>query len=516
MKKNKNATDSIPQDWSVLLDEHQRRVKAARAMGGKEKLARRKSSGRLNARQVIDLICDADSFLELGTLVGSVSYNNQLPVAADALIGGLASINGRSVIIGAEDFTVKGGSIGHGTAAKRLRLVRLAAQEKIPLIMILDGAGARATNSLERHPYTPNDLQQLAALSGTVPTIALVLGSSAGHGALTGLLMDFVIMLESASMFSAGPPLVASALGEVVSKEQLGGARMHASISGVAHNIVANEQQAADLIAQYLDFMPQNSWQRPEIKAYATQGSERLGDDILRLIPRKLQVPYDIRPVIELICDKQSVLEIQPLYGTAMVTALARLGGHAVGIMANQPIVIAGSIDKPAAEKAAHFLEVCDAFHLPVVFLADNPGVMSGSKAEQAGTLRAAARMYMAQSRLRSPKLHVTLRKAFGFGSSLMAMNPFDTQTLTLALPGISLGGIPSSGASSAAKLDESTKTQLREAETSGAWSSADNMAYDEIIDPRDLRSALIRGLKLSVNRHSLPPQPAAHNGIRP
>jgi len=317
-------------------------------------------------------------------------------------------------------------------------------------------------------------------------------------------------------MFSAGPPLVASALGEIVSKEQLGGATMHASTSGVAHNIVAKEEQAANLIRSYLDFLPQNCWQRPAKRPFPEHNNERLSDEILQRIPRKLQVPYDIRPVIKLLCDADSVLEIQPLYGTAMVIAFARLGGYAVGIVANQPNVIAGSIDKPAAEKAAHFLELCDAFHLPVVFLADNPGVMSGSKAEQAGTLRAAARMYMAQSRLRSPKLHVTLRKAFGFGSSLMAMNPFDSQTLTLALPGISLGGIPSSGASSAAKLDENTQSQLKEAETSGAWNSADNMAYDEVIDPRELRSALLRGLSLSANRCADMPQPAAHSGIHP
>jgi acetyl-CoA carboxylase carboxyltransferase component len=510
------AENDIPSDWAILLDEYQRRMAAGRAMGGKEKLAKRKRSGRLNARQMVEQLLDQDSFMELGTLVGGLSYGNLPTAPADALIGGIGQIDKRTVVIGAEDFTVQGGSIGHGTAAKRLRLARLAARERVPFIMILDGAGARATNALERHPYAPNDLQELAALSGIVPTIALVIGSSAGHGALTGLLMDFVIMLESATLFSAGPPLVAAALGEVVTKEQLGSATMHASKSGVCHNLAKDEKEACRLVRRYLDYFPQNAWQRtPVSEPGEAQGPRRL-DSILRHIPKTLQIPYDIKPVITMTMDADSVLEIQPHYGTAMVTCLARLGGHAVAILANQPTVMAGSIDRNAAEKAAHFIELIDAFHLPAIFLADNPGIMSGSKAEQAGTLRAAARMYSAQSRIRGSKLHVTLRKAFGFGSSLMAMNPFDEQTLTLAFPGISLGGIPALGGANATKADEETRAQMALAETSGAWSAGDTMAYDQIIDPRELRNALLSGLELSINRYSESPQPARHSGIRP
>lgn len=507
---------NIPQDWAILLDEYERRLAAGRAMGGKEKLAKRKRSGKLNARQVIELLVDEDSFIELGTLVGSLSHAKLPSAPADALVGGIAKINQRMVIIGAEDFTVQGGSIGHGTSAKRVRLARLAAQERVPFIMILDGAGARITNALERHPYAPNDLQELAALSGTVPTVAIVLGSSAGHGALTGLLMDFVIMLESASMFAAGPPLVAAALGEIVSKEELGSAKMHASVSGVCHNLASNEKDACQLVRRYLSYLPQNAWQRSTTLPDSKTTAARRIDEVLKLIPRNLQTPYDIVPVLKLIMDEDSVLVIQPLYGTTMVTALARLGGHSVAVVANQPMVLAGSINHNAAEKACHFIEMADAFHLPLIFLADNPGIMSGSKAEQAGTLRSAARMYMAQARLRSPKLHVTLRKAFGFGSSLMGMNPFDDQTITLALPGISLGGIPATGGGNAAKVDEDTQTQLAAAETSGSWSGGDTMAYDEIIDPRELRNILLSALELSLNRRAEIPEPASHCSIRP
>lgn len=491
----------IPDDWKILIEQFELRREAGRAMGGEAKLAKRAASGRLNARELIHLLVDTGSFLELGTLVGGVSYSGQPSIACDGLVGGLANINGRSVVLAAEDFTSKGGSIGHGSNAKRVRLARLAAQEQVPYILMLDGAGARVTNALERHPYAPSDLIELAKLSGQVPTVALVYGSSAGHGALSGVMMDFVIMLEQASLFSAGPPLVAAAMGEHVSKEQLGSAQMHASTSGVAHNVVADEAQACDLIRNYLSYLPQNTHQLPPPKQHSDD-QERLLDKIFQLVPRNSQQPYDMREVIRHLVDDQTFLEFQPSFGKSMVTGLARLGGNSVAIVANQPLVFAGSITHEAADKTTHFLTIAQHNNLPVVFLADNPGIMSGTQAERNGTLKAAAKMYAAQAKLNNPKLHVTLRKAFGFGSSLMAMNPFDQQTMTLAFPGISLGGIPALGGGNAAKVDEDTAKQLLEAENSGAWSTGDTMAFDEIIDPREMRNALIKGLALAANRN--------------
>jgi acetyl-CoA carboxylase carboxyltransferase component len=207
--------------------------------------------------------------------------------------------------------------------------------------------------------------------------------------------------------------------------------------------------------------------------------------------------------VIRLLADAGEFLELQPHYGGSMIVGLLRLGGHPCLVVANQPAVLAGAISAEAAAKATHFLSLAESYHLPVVFLADNPGVMSGTHAERAGTLRAAARMYAAQAALSGPKLHVTLRKAYGFGSSLMAMNPFDAQTLTLAFPGISLGGLPAGSGGAAAKLDAAAREQLVAAVADSAWSSADTMAYDEIIDPRQMRNALLRGLQLALGRRS-------------
>lgn len=505
----------IPDQWQSLLKEYRERTENAQAMGSAEKLNALKQSGRRNAREMIDLIVDERSFMELGTHVGGNPRSNLIDSPADALVSGIAKINGRTVLIGAEDFTVLGGSIGHGTSAKRLRLVMLAHQEKVPLIMLLDGAGERATNALERYPYSPNDLQELAALSGIVPTVALIYGSSAGHSALTAMLMDYVVMLQGASLFSAGPPLVTAALGEKVSKEALGGSNVHAR-SGVVHNVAQDETHARELIKNFLGFLPQSAWQRPSSAPQALYDIEpKVLEEILHIIPADSKTPYNIKQVIELIVDNQnsgsSFYEIQPLYGPSMVVGLARLGGDSIVIIANQPQILAGSITREAATKATYILKLADSFHLPVLFLADNPGVMPGSHAEHVGTLRAAAEMYYAQSNLRSPKLHVTLRKAFGFGSSLMAMNPFDRQTLSIALPGISLGGIPAISGSQAARLTGDSKKLLVDAEEQGAWIAGDTMAYDEIVDPRELRNYLIRGLQLALNRYSQAPVPKRH-----
>ncbi|MBB3046269.1 acetyl-CoA carboxylase carboxyltransferase component [Litorivivens lipolytica] len=491
------ADKQIPADWAELLADFHRRQTAGRAMGSPEKLAARKESGRLNVREIIDELLDQDSFFELGTLVGGVSYHGETPLPSDGIVGGLGRIDGRPVVVACEDFTIKGGSIGHSGNARRVRYARLAAQEKIPYILLLDGAGARATNALERHPYAPNDMIEIARLNAIAPTIAGVIGSSAGHGAISGLLMDFVLMTRQSTLFAAGPPLVAAATGEKVTKEELGPAEMHTSVSGNAHNLVENDQDLCAQIRRILSYLPANSGEAAPISASDENddlGPRRL-DDILRVIPRNTQTPYDVRKVIHAVCDHDSFFEIQPNYGRSMVTGLARLGGKPLLVVANQPNVLAGTITAEGANKAAHLIDMADRFNLPALFLADNPGVMSGTQAERAGTLRSAAAMFRAQTRFRHPKLHVTLRKAFGFGSSLMAMNPFDGQTLSIGLPGVMLGGMPTRGGDQAARMDEETARKMQALEANASWSVADNMAFDEIIDPRDLRNALLTGL---------------------
>jgi len=499
--------------WQEILGEFERRRAFSRQMGGAERVQRQRDGGKLDARQRAQELFDAGSFVELGAFAGGLSEQGDAPAPADGLIAGFGHIAGRPALAGVEDFTVLGGSIGDRGADKRYRLTQLAAQERVPLVLMLEGAGHRLTN--EHAGRRPNDLQGLAELSGLVPMVCLVLGASAGHGALAAPLSDFVVMSEDSSLFAAGPPIVKAAVGEVVTKEQLGGPQVHVAQSGVAHNLVADDREAIALARRYLAYFPLNAWERPPRCEGADTGPRRL-DALLDLIDPDPRIAFRMSSVLKQLTDEGSLLEIQPRYGAAIITALARLGGHSIAIVANDPSVNAGAVDAAAADKAAHFLDVANAFHLPVVFLTDNPGVMAGTVAEKSGALRHAARMFVAQHRLQVPKLHVTLRKAFGFGSSIMAMNPFDGQTLSLAFPAITLGSMPAASGAAAAKLDEATRARIAAEQAGSAFQVADRLAYDDVIDPRELRNALLQGLKLAEGRRTSAPQPALVRGVAP
>jgi acetyl-CoA carboxylase carboxyltransferase component len=494
------VSDASAASWERWLRELEQRLETARSMGGTAKLERLRADGRLDARERVSRFCDPQSFREIGALVGGAPPGGGEGVPADGLVAGVGSVADRPVALFAEDASTQGGSIGHGGHAKRVRVARLALQECMPLVMLLDGAGERVTNALERYAHAPNDLQALAAMSGKVPTLALVLGASAGHGALCAMLADVVVATESAALFSAGPPLVAAALGEQVDKQELGGATMHARESGVVHELVKSEDEAFAFARRLLSYLPASAWERPR-RDPGAPGERRL-EGILERLPAASQRPYDVRTVLELVFDDASLLELQPQYGSALVTTLARLGGRPLLAVANQPAVRAGAIDATAAEKATHFLELANAFHLPVVFFADNPGVLAGTRA--------------AQSQLRVPKLHVTLRKAFGFGSSLMGMNPFDGQSVTLALPPVSLGGVPAGSGGVAAGTDAEAQARLEAAQGGGAWPAADNLGYDEVVDPRDLRNRLLSVLRSSEGRERAPALPAQRTSVRP
>ena len=499
--------------WQPILEELERRRAESMAMGGVERLDRQHQAGKLDARQRITRLFDPGTFCELGGLAGTIPAEGGEPVPADGLVAGFGAVDGRPALAAAEDFTVLGGSIGDAAADKRYRLTQLAAQERVPLVFMLEGAGHRLTNT--HAGRRPNDLQGLAELSGQVPIVCLVMGSSAGHGALTAPLSDFVVMTRESALFVAGPPLVKAAIGEQVDRQTLGGPQVHVTASGVAHNLVDDDDGAIALARRYLSYFPLNAWARPARVAGPDTSPRRL-DPLLDLMDPDPRKPYRMRPVLELLVDAGSLLEIQPGYGACIVTALARLGGRSVAIVANDPGVLAGTIDADGADKATHFLDVANAFHLPVVFLADNPGVMSGTAAERKGTLRHAARMFVAQHRLQVPKLHVTLRKAFGFGSSIMAMNPFDQQSLSVAFPAVTLGAMPVASVAESAKLDAAAQARIAARQAGGAYQLASIMGYDDVIDPRELRNCLLRGLELADGRDGAPCEPVGVRGVTP
>jgi acetyl-CoA carboxylase carboxyltransferase component len=481
--------------WGPWLDELNRRRAAATAMGGSERLQKYAYDlGKLDARQRIDRLFDAGTFRELGTLVGGLEG-----IPGDGFVCGVGRIDGRPALAGAEDFTVLGGSIGAGNTAKRYRIAQLAAQEKLPLVMMLEGAGHRLTDVGGGGP-SPGDLQALADLGGQVPMVCLVMGASAGHGALAAPLSDFTIMTSYASMFTGGPLLVKGATGEDVTKEELGGARVCAEIAGTAHAVADDDEAAIDLARDYLAFFPLNSDEPPPLRE-GPDTAPRVIEDMLDVIPPNDRQPYDIHDVVERVVDEGRFFEVQPRYGTSIVCGLAFLGGQAVAFVANNPARYAGSVDTAAAIKAADFLEVIGNFGHPVVFLADNPGVMAGTAAEHSGILKWGARMYKAERALPNPKLEVTMRKAFGFGSVVMAQNPFDNQTITYALPAVNMAAMPADSGGRSANLDEAAQAEAEAAQRAGPWKMANRMSCDEVIDPRQFRNALLDGLMLLESR---------------
>ena len=493
--------------WGPALAAIDHRKAVGFAMGGEARLERQYRRGRLNARERLARLFDPDTFSEIGNLVGST---DEPPVPGDALVAGSGRINGRPALAGAEDVTVLGGSIGSGSSDKRYRLCQLARQERVPLVMVLEGAGHRVTEAAAGR--RPGDLMGLAELSGLVPLVGLVLGASAGHGALTAPLCDFVAMTETASIFAAGPPLVRSATGEEVTKEALGGPEVAIDSGGVVHNLVTDDGEAIDLARRYLSHFPLNAWELPPWRDGPDAGRRRVG--LLQLIPPDPRQPYPIRPVLAEILDDGELLDVQPHFGRSIVTVLAHLGGRSVAVLANDPSVLAGTIDSDAADKAAHFLDVADAFGLPCVFLADNPGVLAGTAAERQGILRHAARLFAVQHRLSVPKLHVTLRKAFGFGSSVMAMNPFDGQTISLAFPSVTLGALPA-GSEASAIDDPDERERLAAVQAQASVVAGARLSYDDVIDPRELRNALLAGLSLAEGRDTAPRRPRS-TGILP
>ncbi|MFT5202651.1 MAG: acetyl-CoA carboxylase carboxyltransferase component [Candidatus Aldehydirespiratoraceae bacterium] len=494
-------------DWGETLADLESRRNTAHSMGGPEKLAKRADRGRLNARTRLDRLLDAGSFAEIGTLAGGSA-------PADALVAGIGKIDGRPVAVGAEDFTTLGGSIGPAASRKRWRIADIAKRERVPLIMLLEGAGHRPPMPGDPGGGGPGDLQAQGRLSGLVPMICGVMGSSAGHGAITAPLCDWSVMTGDAAIFTAGPPVVLASLGEDISKQDLGGPSV-AVAAGVVHNVAADDVSLLADIRTYLSFFGSSAWERPPWSDTGDLERRRL-DDLLDVVPRDGNKGYDMRHAVSRVVDGGGFFQVQPDFGPSIVCALARIAGHAVGIVANQPAVIAGSIDVDAADKAAHFVQVCDSFHLPLVFMTDNPGVLAGSASERAGILRAGARMFTAQTRAQTVKIQVTMRKAYGFGSCVMAMNGYDEQTLSYAFPGATMGAMGAQGAGNAVGADDETREALRQSELESSYRSAAGLGFDELIDPRDLRNAVIDGLELSARRRAYAAAPVARIGITP
>jgi methylmalonyl-CoA decarboxylase subunit alpha len=483
-------------DWQPWLDRLADLRGAAAQMGGPERLERQVyAKGNLDARARITALFDEGTFTEIGSLVG---HKAGLP--ADGFVCGFGLVEGRPVVAGAEDFSIKAGTVGQGGHYKRHRIAELAVQEGVPLVWLLEGAGARMGARTSEPARTPNDLEPMADAKGWVPVVSAVLGVSAGHAAISAPLSDFVVMTEKAAIFTGGPELVKTATGEQVSATELGGWQVAVRAAGTVHNVVPADATAIAMVRDYLGYFPSNARESGSVVTGGDIGP-RATPELLDVIPPDARKPYDVRDVVRAVADHGQYFEVQPLYGPSISTGWARLGGRAVGIVANNPRHQAGALTSAAAIKATDLLDIADTYGHPALFLLDNPGVMAGTAAERSGVLKWGGRMYLAGRRLRTPKISVLLRKGFGFGLVTMAHMPHDKQTLTLALPSANIAAMPAQSGGRTANLDDETRERLERAQLGGPYGLAERLGVDEVVEPAELRNALLVGLRLAAQR---------------
>ena len=494
--KGDKQRELIREQWAPWLEKLEQARGRSKEMGGADKVERlMHARGKLDVRQRIEALFDPGTFSEFGSLVGNKS---ELP--ADGFVCGVGRIDSRPVFAGGEDFTIQAGASGTGGHYKRYRLAELAVQEGLPLVWMLEGAGARMGLRKGTPARLPNDLEMMADAKGEVPVVCLVLGISAGHGALAAPLSDFVVMTKDARMFTGGPPLVMAATGEEVTQEELGGPEVCIEIAGSVHNLASDDAAAIALARDYLGFFPSNRHVSAPRREGADAG-ERRTEELLEIIPPNSRQPYDVREVIEVLSDERRFLEVQPDYGKSMVVGLAHLGGRSIGFVANNPAHRGGALEASGAIKATDFIETCGIFGRPLVYLLDNPGVMAGPRSEREGILKWGGRMYLASRRLRTPKISVLMRKGFGFGLVTMAHMPHDLQTLSLALPSANIATMPAQSGGKTAKLGDETREKIERAQRGGPYGLADRLGVDEVVDPRALRNALIKGLEMTEMR---------------
>ncbi len=388
--------------------------------------------GKLFARERINRLIDEGSFVEDGLFANCKVEG--LP--ADGVVTGMGRIGGRAVAIMANDSTVKAGSWGARTVEKIVRIQETAERLLIPLFYLVDSAGARITDQVEMFPGRRGAGRIFfneANLSGRIPQICLLFGPSAAGGAYIPAFCDVLIMVEgNASMYLGSPRMAEMVIGEKVSLEEMGGARMHCSVSGCGDFLVSSEDEAIALAKRYLSYLPQ-SWKQfpPETEAKA---SERPAEDLKGIIPTQMNRAYDMKEALKTVLDAGSFLEIKALYAKEVVTGFGRIDGMPVAVIANQPLVKGGVLFVDSSDKAARFIQLCGAYHIPLLFFCDVPGYMIGSKVEREGMIRAGAKLIYAMSTARVTKISILMRKAYGAGLYAMS-GPAFSPDCTLALP---------------------------------------------------------------------------------
>jgi acetyl-CoA carboxylase carboxyltransferase component len=490
--------------WQSEIDELERRQGMGRAMGGPESVAFHHGRGKLTVRERIDLLADAGSFVETGVLAGRTEWEgNELAALTPAnSVVGTVKLDGRKVVVHGGDFTIRGGAADGSVADKAGWAVRTAYSNRLPFIRLLDATGGsvRTFETMGRTYLPSNDRVQDIELLQMVPVVSAVLGSVAGLPAVQAALCHFNVMVKGTSqVFVAGPPVVRAGLGYDITKEELGNEDVQVRQSGVVANLAESEAEAMEQIRRFLSYLPPNVWEMaPRTKP--DDEADRRDEYLLSAIPPDQRRVYDPRRIIAAVVDRDSFFEIQPEFGRSRITGFARVNGYPVGVMINNPRYLGGSMDKSAGEKTARFLQLCDTFHLPLVYLCDEPGFMVGLEEEKKGIVRAGARVVSLLSLSQMPYITFIIRQVYGVAGGLHFRGG-GAMYRRYAWPSGHWGSMHIEGGVAAAyrrEIDAADDPAAKRAEIEARlnalrspFRTAHAFAVEDIIDPRETRPLL-------------------------
>jgi acetyl-CoA carboxylase carboxyltransferase component len=497
----------------TLIEELETKRAVALKMGGEKKLAHQASLGKLDARERIRQLFDPGTFHELGILArhrpNPLMRGKDTP--ADGVVVGMGKIDGRYVGVAAYDFTVMAGSIGNVGEHKVTRLRELCLRQRMPIVWLIDSAGARIQEAAGTQFAGSGFLfREQVIMSGVVPQVTALMGPGVAGTAYIPGLADVVFMVKGiGSMALAGPALVKAAVGEDIGEQELGGSGIHTEHSGCAHLEVEDDAACLKAVRDYLSFLPSHSGEKPPIRECADP-ADRRDDKLLDIVPDDVRYSFDMHEVIELLVDDRQFFPIHPKFGKALICGFARFGGRSCGIVASQSKCGGGALDNDSADKAAHFITVCDAFNVPLLFLQDVPGFWVGSRVEKAGIIRHGAKMLYAVSQATVPKLTVLVRKAYGAGYYVMCGRAFEPDLL-VAWPSAECSLMGAEGAVNIihgrqiAKADdpEAARRDLVKQFKSfiNPWIAAEQALIDDVIDPRDTRKVICEALEWTRNK---------------
>jgi methylmalonyl-CoA decarboxylase subunit alpha len=507
-------------DHTEALDEASDR---ARAGGPERHRSRAAEQGKLPVRERVALLLDAGSFVEDGLLANWEGEG----LGAEGVVTGLGTIGGRAAAVMANDPTVKAGSWAPKTVEKILRIQERALTLRVPLVYLVDSAGARINEQVQMFPgrrHAGRIFFNQVRLSGVVPQVCVLFGPSAAGGAYIPAFCDVVIMRDgNASMYLGSPRMAEMVIGEKVTLEEMGGARMHTSRSGVGHALVSSDEEGIDFARRYLGYFPGSFVEEPPGAPPAPPASDR---PIGELIPMDENKPFDMRELLDSLLDADSFLEIHARWAREVIVGYARLDGRVIGVVANQPKVKGGVLFVDSADKCARFIWTCNAFNIPLLFLADVPGFMIGTQVEREGIIRHGAKMISAVSEANVPKLSVIVRKAYGAGLYAMAGPAFDPDGC-LALPTASIAVMGPSAAINAVyynqlqAIEDPSEREARTEELRREYAQdidiphlASELVVDAVIQPEELRAELIRRFALATGKNR--EWPAKRNPVTP